>query len=133
MGRKIVIDSNVLVALYKADDSSHKRARDMIQKLHDDGDVFLALNLVIQETATVISMKIGQEESKNFYQKRNRIIDQEMALDNDLETLSWNIFLRQNKKGISFIDCANLALLEKYKLDGIASFDEFYPKSIRVV
>jgi predicted nucleic acid-binding protein len=133
MGRRIIVDSNVLVALFKADDSCHKRAREIVQKLHNNGDMFWALNLIIQETATVVSIKVGQDESKDFYQKRNRVIDQEVPLNNELETLSWNIFLKQSKKGTSFIDCANLALLEKYKLDGILSFDEFYPKNVRVV
>ncbi|MBI5358130.1 PIN domain-containing protein [Candidatus Amesbacteria bacterium] len=132
MGRKIIIDSNVLVALYKADDSTHDRAVETARSLHDDGDIFIALNLVVQETATVISMKAGQKEAREFYQKRLSVIDQEITLDDDLEKLSWNIFLRQNKKGTSFVDCANLALFEKYKLDGILSFDKFYPNSVLV-
>ena len=41
-------------------------------------------------------------------------------------------FLKQTKKGCSFIDCANLAVIERYKLDGILTFDEFYPKELRV-
>jgi len=53
-------------------------------------------------------------------------------LDLELENNSSKIFEKQSKKGMSFIDCANLAVLEKYKLDGILSFDEFYPKRFRV-
>ncbi len=122
----------MLVALYKADDSTHKKARDITQKLHDNGDIFLVLNSVVQETATVISMKVGQSEAKMFYQKRHSVIDQEIVLDKDLEILTWDIFMKQSKKGTSFIDCANLALMEKYKLDGILSFDKFYPKNTRI-
>lgn len=132
MGRKIALDSNVLVALYKLDDSTHQKAKEITRRLHDQGDTFLVLNLVVQETATVISIKVGQEEAKDFYRKRDRIIDQEIVLDSDLEELAWNIFVKQAKKGTSFVDCANLAVIEKYKLDGILTFDEFYPKEIRV-
>lgn len=132
MGRKIVLDSNVLVALYKLDDSTHKKAKEITRRLHDQGDIFMILNLVAQETATVISMKVGQKEAKDFYLKRDRVVDQEIVLDDSLEKLAWNIFLKQNKKGTSFIDCANLAVLERYKLDGILSFDKFYPKKILI-
>lgn len=132
MGRKIVLDSNVLVALYKFDDSTHQQAKEITRRLHEQGDTFVALNLIVQESATVISMKVGQEEAKGFYQKKDRVIDREIALDDVLEGQAWKIFLRQLKKGTSFIDCANLAFIEKYKLDGILSFDKFYPKKLLI-
>ena len=132
MGRKIVLDSNVLVALYKLDDSTHQKAKEITRRLHDQGDVFMVLNLVVQETATVISMKVGQKEAKDFYLKRDRVIDQEIALDDDLEKLTWNIFMKQTKKGTSFVDCANLVAIEKFSLDGILSFDKFYPKKLLI-
>lgn len=132
MGRKIVLDSNVLVALIKSDDSTHAKAKEIMTRLHNEGNVFVVLNLVVQETATVISMKMGQKEAREFYEKRNSVIDQEIFLDNELEAQAWRIFVKQNKKGTSFIDCANLALMEKCKLDGILSFDKFYPKDILV-
>ena len=53
-------------------------------------------------------------------------------IDEDLETMTWKIFKRQTKKGTSFVDCANMAVIEKYKLDGIITFDEFYPKEMMV-
>ncbi len=132
MGRKIVLDSNVLVALYKIDDSTHQKAKEITRRLHDQGDIFMILNLVAQETATVISMKVGQKEAKDFYLKRDRVVDQEIVLDDSLEKLAWNIFMKQAKKGTSFIDCANLALIEKYNLNGILSFDKFYPKKLLI-
>ena len=132
MGRKIVLDSNILVALYKLDDSTHQKAKEITRRLHDQGDVFMVLNLVVQETATVISMKVGQEEAKDFYRKRDRVIDQEIVLDDILEEQVWRIFMKQVKKGTSFIDCANLAFIDKYKLDGILSFDKFYPKKLLI-
>ena len=132
MGRKIALDSNVLVALYKFDDSTHQKAKETTGRLHNQGDIFMILNLVAQETATVISMKVGQEEAKDFYLKRDRVIDQEITLDDALEKLAWNIFLKQTKKGTSFVDCANLAFIDKYGLDGILSFDKFYPKKLLI-
>ena len=84
MGRKIALDSNVLVALYKFDDSTHQKAKEITRRLHNQGDIFMILNLVAQETATVISMKVGQEEAKDFYLKRDRVIDQEITFDDAL-------------------------------------------------
>ena len=129
---KIVIDSNVLVGFIRAEDSLHKKAVELIKKIKKENEIWV-LNLVIQETATVLSMRDGMKSSGIFCDNYRDLVDQEIFLDKDLEDRSWNIFRKQEKKGTSFIDCANLALLEKYKLNGIASFDEFYSKSIRVM
>jgi len=40
MGRKIALDSNVLVALYKFDDSTHQKAKEITGRLHNQGDIF---------------------------------------------------------------------------------------------
>ena len=51
--------------------------------------------------------------------------------EEELDREAWKILKGQTKKGTFFIDCANLAALELYKLDKIASFDTFYPKLLR--
>lgn len=124
---KLLVDSNVLVALYRPNDALYLKASSLVKKLHQSGCRFVVLNLVIQESATVLSMREGMKSANNFYSNYKRIIDLEIDADGDLEDLSWKIFLKQTKKGSSFVDCANLAAIEKYKLDGIVSFDNFYP------
>jgi predicted nucleic acid-binding protein len=52
----------------------------------------------------------------------------ELLLNEEIVSLADKIFLAQNKKGISWIDCLNGAIVKYYKLDGILSFDKFYSK-----
>ena len=127
---KYLVDANILVALFKRDDNTHHRAVKLVNKFKTERNQFLALNLVIQESATVISFKMGQANARRFYQGINAIIDHILPLDETLEERSWEIFLEQTKKGTSFIDCANIAAIEQYKLDRILSFDAFYPKTL---
>ena len=129
---KIIIDSNVFIALARKKDSLHIKAHELMERVKGKHEVWV-LNVVVQESATVISMRDGMNAARVFFEECPELIDVEIKLDNELEKLSWTIFLRQQKKGTSFIDCANLALLEKYKLDGILSFDDFYPRNVRVV
>ena|SRR3990167_1719294 len=124
---KLLVDANVLVALYRPNDALNLKASELVRKLHQSGCRFFALNLVIQESATVLSMREGMASANNFYSKYKKIIDVEIDTDRELEDHSWKIFLKQTKKGSSFVDCANLAAIERYKLDGIVSFDKFYP------
>lgn len=126
MGKEIVVDSDILVSLYKPHDSNHIRAIDLVKKLKDSGFVFSILNLAFQESATVISHHMGMEDARKFYAGIFTFVDNFINVVDNLEKRAWEIFLQQTKKGTSFVDCANLAALEYYKLDGILSFDEFY-------
>lgn len=127
---KIIVDSDLLVACFKHDDFSHQRAVLLAKKIHQDNQ-FVVLNLVIQESTTVISKHMGMNDARNYYRHIPDIIDHVIQVDEYIERLAWDIFLQQTKKGCSFVDCANLAVIEKYSLDGILSFDAFYPKRLR--
>ena len=129
---KLLVDSDFLVAAYKADDPSHIRATKMSRLHNKQGNKFVCLNLVVQESATVISHRMGMDDARKFYKNIGNFIDTFIVLDTELEKECWNIFLEQSKKGTSFVDCANLAVCQKYKLDGILSFDKFYPKEVVV-
>lgn len=128
---KTLVDTNVLVGAIRDQDALHERAARMLVVLKNNHETW-ALNLVIQETATVLSMRDGMAAARTFYQGYKDIIDVEIKIDDKLEQLSWQIFLKQHKKGTSFVDCANLAVHQHYRLDAIATFDEFYPRNVRL-
>lgn len=122
---KFLVDSDFLIANAKADDPSHKNASKISRNIHKRNKLF-CLNIVVQEATTVISKRIGMKEAVIFYENIGDFIDTFVMLGEELEKDSWEIFLRQTKKGTSFVDCANITAVEKYKMDGILSFDRFY-------
>lgn len=128
---KLLVDSDFLISLFRPDDSNHAKASDIYKNIESKSEL-VALSLVFQESSTVMSKRFGMNEAIRFYGLVRKLVDKDILLDKDLEKDAWNIFLKQNKKGTSFIDCANLATLEKFKLDGILSFDEFYPKGVKI-
>ena len=131
MGQKtVIVDSNVLVGLFLPDDALHKKATVLMKSLHDNDYLFAAINLVIQESATVISMRKGMQDARLFYQSLDKVIHRVVPLDDSLEKASWEVFLKQTRKGTSFVDCANLAAMEHYQISKIASFDRFYAKEL---
>ena len=129
--QRMLLDSDFLVAVFRPTDSSHHKAQEFLQKLNHQPVELWVINLVIQESTTVISYKMGMEEAKKFYLLAKQEINQLVEIDGVLEKTAWEIFLKQTKKGTSFIDCANLACLQTYKLNKILSFDAFYPKELR--
>lgn len=125
---KIIVDSDFLFGLVIGVDAHHKNCKKLLKKCSKDNVKLVALNLVIQETATVISNKRSQQDSLLFLDMVSKMPIDIIDLNSEVENLAWEVFKKQTKKGTSFIDCANLAFCQKYKLDGILSFDDFYPK-----
>ena len=124
--RKILVDADALVALAKVDDSNHKKALKIAKKLKKD--TLFITPLTIPETATVISYRVSHNSAKVFLldaRKRNLV---ELPLNLSEVNAADSIFLAQKRKGISWIDCLNVALIKINSFDGIFSFDKFYPK-----
>ena len=83
----------------------------------------------IYELATVISRKFGHEFTHAILDDIQQTLK---LLDiGDFEKEIWKEFRVHKKRNISFFDCANLVAAKHYGLK-IASFDQFYPKSLRV-
>ncbi|MBL7036702.1 type II toxin-antitoxin system VapC family toxin [Candidatus Microgenomates bacterium] len=124
---KYIVDSDFLIAFTNSEDSNHSKSIKIYKHLKDKAEL-VVLNLVFQESTTVVSKKFGMQMARVFYEKLTKFINTEIKIDEKLEREAWKVFLKQNKKGTSFVDCANLATHKKYKFDGILSFDKFYPK-----
>lgn len=128
---KLLIDSDFLVGLFRDKDPHHVRTTQIMAERHGRDELVVS-NLVLQETATVLSHRTGMPAVRLFWDKTPNLGLTVIYIEKDLEEEAWKIFLSQTKKGCSFVDCANLAVVEKYKLDGILAFDEFYPKGLRL-
>ena len=127
---KVLVDSDGLIATYVNTDSSHKQASRIFSELISRKAELYCLNLVIQEVATVLSHKHGQDMAIDFMRRFSKLPITVVDLDARLEALAWEVFGEQSKKGTSFVDCANLAWVKSRKAKAIFSFDKFYPKMI---
>jgi|SRR3989338_4460233 len=128
---KLLVDSDFLFGLFVPDDLHHKRARQIWVDLVKREDEVFVLKLTIQETATVLSHKRDQRTAISFVDKLPELGLRVLGIDVEVEEDGWKIFKAQTKKGISYVDCINSAVIQKFKFDGILSFDKFYPKSLK--
>jgi len=129
---KLLIDSDFLVGVFRDEDPHHDEAKILLRKYKNQPAQLHVVSLVLFETATVLSHRTGMNAARLFHEHLPELELAVVDVDTNLEKHSWEIFLGQTKKGTSFVDCANLATFELYKLDGILSFDTFYPKEILI-
>ena len=126
MQSKLLVDSDVFVSLIDKNDSNHKKTILLNNKLIKQGYKFFALNVVIYETATVLSHKISHQSAVDFLINILSAKMEIIRLDEKTEKTALTIFLEQKRKNTSFIDCANIAWLKNTGSDQIFSYDRVY-------
>jgi len=114
----VVVDSSVLVAFYIKADVQHENAVAVLTGVMNS--TLLIHPFVIQETATVITYKVGKETANKFLQdikEADNAIITPLHIDRDS-----TVFLQTTRK-LSFTDVAliNLAYRENAQL---LTFDE---------
>ena len=129
MAGELLADSDFFIALYKRDDTNHKRALKLLEKIDEEG-MGLALSvLAYSEIATVLTQRVGQIVARNFMKDAEnsgvRIIQTSIPLFEKAR----EIFRAQRSKNVSFTDASNIALVHMEGFDSIVSFDADYRKN----
>jgi predicted nucleic acid-binding protein len=82
----------------------------------------------MNETATVLSHKSGQEASRNFLATIEKIKLPIIHINEILQRETLAYFRKQEKKGTSAVDCSNVVVMRGFQIPTIFSFDGFYSK-----
>lgn len=127
----ILVDADALVALMKENDTNHSKALHIAQSLQKRGCTWFVSPHTIGEVVTVISYKISQSAAKEALEELRRMDFNELTLKEDRASLADKWFSKQYKKGTSYFDCYNMALLDRYQkqLNAIFSFDSVYKRN----
>lgn len=127
----IFVDSDAFIAFTKEDDSNHKRAQNIFEKLQDTQITFVTSNFIFAEVATVLSQRVSHKAAVMFIDnmKSSDNIFQIERISEDTEEAATQIFIKQTSKNVSFVDCINIALMKEKHMDGIFSFDSIYKKN----
>jgi len=126
---QVLIDSDAFVGWMLAKDAHHQQTVQIFERLIEDQVAIATTNLVVGETATVLSHRQGQALAKTFLDQVIEASDFPIIfIDEDLHQQALDIFKQQTKRGISLTDCANVAVIQRFGITSIFSFDRFYTK-----
>jgi predicted nucleic acid-binding protein len=131
VNKKILVDSDAFISLFTPSDSNHTRSKKIQKSLSNTTHQFYISSFVFSESTTVISQKQGRKQATKFIKHFNLFKRKSnyIYIDQEIENLAINIFKKQSSKNVSFVDCTNMAIYQKYKLDAIFSFDKHYKKN----
>ena len=123
---KVLIDSDVFVGLFLPNDAHFQRASELFDQFEQQKTKLATTNLVIAETATVLSWKDAQATAKKFLSMIETSNIPILSVTKNLEKEAWRIFNDQTTKKTSFVDCSNVALANHFHISQICAFDGFY-------
>lgn len=127
----VLIDTDALIALAKSDDFNHKKAVQLSKKLQKKGVFYYLSPFTVSEAVTVLSHKVSHQAAKSFLKEMRKLNLPVFESRENLTSLADKWFLKQKKKRVSYPDCYNMALMERYKSEIriIFSFDSTYKKN----
>lgn len=123
---KILIDSDAIYALNNPNDPHHQIATKIRTKLSSLPSSFFIVNLVLYEVATLFSYRINQKKAIDVINKLFKSDFNYIYIDQIISNKAFTLFLSQNNNKTSFVDCANIVVMEELKIEKIFSFDKFY-------
>jgi predicted nucleic acid-binding protein len=123
----MLVDSDAFVGLMLARDAHHQRAVTIFAQLKADNIRVVTTSFVVAETATVLSHISGQTLACTFL---DEVIQQAgfpvIFVSEALHEEALARFRALPPRGMSVTDCANVAVIHRFKIPTIFSFDKVY-------
>jgi predicted nucleic acid-binding protein len=129
---EVLIDSDAFIGRYYPDDAHNKRASKLFRELKEQSSRAITTSMVIAETATVLSHKVGQDKARHFLQTIKVSKLPVIHIDENLQEQAIEIFQSQQSRGTSMTDCANVAVVKFFEIPNIFGFDKFYAKQFGI-
>lgn len=127
--RQFLVDTDAIIALLKLDDPHHKIASRLSAESKKKNVQFFLSQYTVAEVATVLSYKVSQTIAIQFLAGIHHFDLTVIGATEAHFLKAEEVFVGQKKKGTSFFDCLNIALVQLSGFDGIFSFDKVYQKN----
>lgn len=123
---EVLVDSGAFVGWIHPADAHYDRVRSIFQKIREARLRMITNSWVVAETATVLSHRSGQVAAKGFLSRLHELDFPIIHIDESLQEDATQIFEQQDRKGTSMVDCGNIAVMRRFDIPKIFSFDRFY-------
>ncbi len=123
-GEQVLLDSDAFVGWLVAHDAHHTRMLQVLDAMRQDRIQPLTTNLVVAETATMLSYRMSHTHAVRFLKLAASV--RTVLINQELHERTLEIFARQTRNKTSFVDLANVAVMQALNIPWIVSFDKTY-------
>lgn len=124
--QQVLVDTDALVALVKPDDSNHRKATRLAAQAQKNKIDFFISHYTVSEVCTVLSYKVSQRAAVEFLASVYTLDITVLEVTEEVFKKAEEIFVQQVKKGTSYFDCVNIALMRHHSFHQLFSFDNMY-------
>ena len=126
---KIFVDACFYISLLRKDDTNHSKAIDFLNNLNKAQVSLYTSYFIIDETATVLSMRVTKQEADLFLETTQQE-DFPIILDFDhiARAKSYKLFSSVQNKNISMVDCHSAILMKNNAIKHCLTFDKHFKK-----
>lgn len=128
MNNQVLVDSDFWIGLYRQQDPHHHSCTQTLKQLVRQHKQPVTTNLVVGETMTVLSHKVSQDLAREFYKDIHSSNIPIYFVDESLDQTAKKLFISLDKKGTSYVDCTNVAVMRAYGFSQILAYDGVYHK-----
>lgn len=127
--KRVLFDSDGIIALFSFDDASHKKAEEITNLLEENKAKLFCCSTTLAEVTTSLQRKFNNRPMARrvFEGIRESKIDI-VPIDGETLDSAYTIFLTSHSKQNTIFDAINIAVAKKYQIDAIFSFDSWYKK-----
>ena len=122
------MDASAFYAAKDPSDEHHSQAVAFMEQVQKNLNLHLVTsNFIVDETLTLIRMKLGHEAAVRFgHQIRESKVVEVIRITEEIEERAWQIFLKYSDKDYSFTDCTSFAVMENLSLRNAFAFDKHF-------
>lgn len=124
---KLFVDTGAFIAITDKSDQYHSRATTYFGELLKAGRPLLTTNFVLDETYTMLKIRLGSGATITFgeaIQKSDQL--EIITVDYEIEKRSWEIFKKYGDQAFSYTDCTSFATMQMHKMKNTFAFDTHF-------
>ena len=122
--KAVFADTNYFCGLYNPKDTLNKKCEEFSHKLQEEGFKSCVSNYIVLEAMTILSQRVGKKASLSFWKRIYDGTVKVVNIDERLHKRAFKIFKKVRSKNFSFVDASILALMKRYKIDYLLTFDK---------
>lgn len=125
MMRYVLVDTGAIYAYVTRTDVHHPAAQAFMREFVEGGGVLVLADVIFAETMTLLKARLGAQMALRVGSelRKHHSTYQWIALGQDGEEGTWEMFRQYHDKEWSYFDCALLVLARRLNIQGIFAFD----------
>lgn len=126
----IFVDSSLFKALADDQDEFHDRALDFMSRLEAMESILITSNYILAETFTLLRKRLGKiavdKFRKDISKSYNIFKIIRVTVSDEAKAWDWFLF---DWSDLSFIDCVSFAMMKRFGLTKVATFDNHFKRA----